>query len=721
MADKVIQGTLKRVEWRSPTGVQILLVDGEDGEAFWAFAQEQRVYVGERVELSGSWNAAPPPGRVLHVSRLVSTPPKSAQGLTDYVSQALACDTTIANAIVSQFGDLTVTVLDDKPERLVDVPGIDRAAVPEFADAWRRSRTHSQSQSVMERMGLNAAQMETIERQFAHNHNALNERLRSDPYLPYMLLHDVPFGRIDAYANENGISPHSDSRMRAFVLFVQRRLCGNGHTYVPEEVLPSRVGRQLGISGDDRFKKRLAEVIEALIDEGYLSRSGNRLYLPHLKQAELDCLVALDALEVGESVYEPVTDWDAVNEILDELDRPPLPEALQEPCQFALSHPVCLIDGGGDRDAPVFAAGLARVLEALSVSVLVTSPNCATIDEQKTAHPDLPAAPLFQALGYDAAGVSRYTPTSPMDVETMIVLDADQLDIFQFRDIARSLPESAGLILIGDPMRQPSMGPGNPYRDLHREARVPAGVLPDQRGADSPAGQIKAAIRGEIDPQSWVDALPAPVTLLGCEAKEVAPMLRSLLGQAMPKLGVETFQVVVPTSRNSNPSVHTLREVVRKVRNPEAGPRPTGRDRPEIDDWLVVRRDMPEYQLSAGDYVRVLKVEGASVTVCRQDETPIVLPGDAAQGCYNGDVVVTFMLRGNRFDAVVLVLTEGMSPVLAHQALLYTVGASARRHLFVIGDTNAATEAVNKPAIETWSGFAELIRENQETREAAAS
>ena len=97
---------------------------------------------GERLSLEGRWLDHPKYGLQFRITRYTSQVPATANGIKRYLSSNLVkgIGPVMAGRLVDMFGDETLEVIEESPERLAEVPGIGPKRVQGIKSAWDEQR-----------------------------------------------------------------------------------------------------------------------------------------------------------------------------------------------------------------------------------------------------------------------------------------------------------------------------------------------------------------------------------------------------------------------------------------------------------------------------------------------------------------------------------------------------------------------------------------------------
>src|SRR5215831_3074100 len=96
------------------------------------------VHVGELLSVEGEWEKDPKYGRQLHVRSFTQRLPASIEGITRYLSSGLikGIGPKKAKFIVEHFGEQTLAIIEQQPERLSEVKGVSAKDREQIMRSW---------------------------------------------------------------------------------------------------------------------------------------------------------------------------------------------------------------------------------------------------------------------------------------------------------------------------------------------------------------------------------------------------------------------------------------------------------------------------------------------------------------------------------------------------------------------------------------------------------
>src|SRR5881227_3234771 len=94
--------------------------------------------VGESLRLTGRWGSHPKYGKQFQVHSYATVLPATVQGIRRYLGSGLikGIGPVMAERMVTHFGTDILTIIEDEPGRLIEVPGLGPKRTKKIADAW---------------------------------------------------------------------------------------------------------------------------------------------------------------------------------------------------------------------------------------------------------------------------------------------------------------------------------------------------------------------------------------------------------------------------------------------------------------------------------------------------------------------------------------------------------------------------------------------------------
>ncbi|MEM9074472.1 MAG: helix-hairpin-helix domain-containing protein [Myxococcota bacterium] len=283
MADtQTLEGRLASVQIRGADlwGTAMLVPDA--GPNVKLAGKLPGVREGDTVKVVGFWATHPRYGPEFRLHDITAVDAKSTGGVVAWlVSRLPKIGRKRARELVERFGVEGIwTVLEETPDRLLEVKGIGSRARDEIVDAYHRHREERDLIVQFKEWGLTDHQIGLVTEAWGANAEA---RIRKNAYDLIEEVKGFGFARADAVAQSLGVKPRDPFRIRAGILTVLRVEHKRGHTYVPAPVLLAKAAGLLGI---DAKSPELWPAAFALSDAGRLVGGGHRARLPEVYEAE---------------------------------------------------------------------------------------------------------------------------------------------------------------------------------------------------------------------------------------------------------------------------------------------------------------------------------------------------------------------------------------------------------------------------------------------------
>ena len=217
------------------------------------------VHVGSVLRLGGSWKVDAKYGRQFAAETFEETLPATVYGIEKYLGSGLIKGIGPKNAskIVKAFGEDTLRVIEEEPERLLSVSGIGRARVQRIKSSWDEQQEIRNIIVFLQGKDVSTSHATKIFKTYG------NDSIRVVTENPYRLADDIwgiGFKTADTIAEKMGFGKERFERLRSGLLYTMNRLSEDGHCYATREML-IRAGTELLRVEDVRLRDALTEVI----------------------------------------------------------------------------------------------------------------------------------------------------------------------------------------------------------------------------------------------------------------------------------------------------------------------------------------------------------------------------------------------------------------------------------------------------------------------------
>jgi exodeoxyribonuclease V alpha subunit len=730
------------------------------------------VNVGESVELTGRWTVHPEYGKQFAVEQMKPILPATVAGMEKYLGSGLirGVGPVTARRIVKHFGIETLEMIEQRPERLVEVPGVGQKRADTIVRAWAEQRAIKEVMLFLQSYGVSTSLATRIYKQYGDNAIAL---VRSDPYQLARDIFGIGFLTADKIAQAMGLPADSPQRVAAGVAYALNEASEEGHVYLPTDELVhstaellkveaaqvglgiARMWREAQIKvapspGADATEPDSGALAPAedgtprlIFEQGKLYAAAtveqaqsllaadNAIYLTPLYFSEVGVAGRIQRLlHEGESRlaifrrYGPPL-WDATLASLEQINGFALAPQQRQAVQTALTCRLCVLTGGPGTGKTTTVRTILQLCEREGRRVLLAAPTGraakrlseTTGREARTIHRLLEFKPA------DGLTFQRHEE-NPLEGDLLIVDEASMLDTVLTNSLLKAIAPGTHLLLVGDVDQLPSVGPGNVLRDIIEAV--------EGRGArgEGRVVRLETIFRQEqgsyiIDNAHRINHGQMPVLdndaakdffLFKTEDPErAAKLCVELVTQRIPRrfgIAPGDIQLLSPMHRGVV-GVAALNEALQLAVNPPGAGKPErmfGNRAFRLNDRVMQIRNNYDKDVYNGDMGQItgLDLEMHQVMVTF-DGRPAIYDFLELDELVHAYAVSVHKSQGSEFPAVVIpVLTTHY--MMLQRNLLYTAITRARRLVVLVGQPKAISLAVrNGTVAERHTGLAERL------------
>ena len=701
---EIIQGVIASVIFQNyDNGYAVLRLSVGGGQGVTVVGTIPLPAVGERLMVTGKWNSHSSYGRQLEAEFLERLMPQSSMEILSYLSSRIikGIGPKTAARIVDRFGDETLVIMERDPARLAEVPGISREKARTIGEEFRQRVGMRQ---LMEFFAMHQLPAELAVRTYKLYGESAVELLYEDPYLLMDESLDAPFGAVDRFAIELGISGDDPRRVEAGILFELRYNLTAGHSFLPEEKLLLATSQLLSIESETACKG-----IDRLLEAGRLERdqlAGITVdYLPELYAAETYCRERL--LQFAEKTFPEPPGLDRmIKRLGKEIGLEYSPQQ-QESIREAVNKGLLLITGGPGTGKTTILCGILSLLGQMQLRCVLAAPTGRA------------AKRLTEVTGEDAstihrlleAGIDPHTgkmvfardEDNPLKADVVVVDEMSMVDIQLLHALLQAIPQGKRLILVGDPDQLPPVGPGFPFSDMLRSGVLPAVRLTEVFRQAQQSLIVMNAHRVNQGQMPELREVKSDFFFLRRNSEDgVRQTICELVSTRLPrKMGIpaEQIQVLTPT-RKGGVGTWSLNGLLQSTLNPEG--------------FGKKEHKWGEYTFREGD--RVMQIRNNYDIMWKKTDASAV-----GTGIFNGDMgivraidpgaetmtvvfddreaeyeftqlgelepayaITVHKSQDSEYRAVVLAAWNG-SPYLLSRSILYTAITRARELLIIVG------------------------------------
>lgn len=716
-----LSGQVEDIIYRNEeNGYTVIELMGEDS-MITATGIMPLLNVGEAVKLFGVFKTHPSYGEQFAVTAFERAMPESMDGILKYLSSGAVkgIGPATARRLVLEFGQDTLQVLENEPDRVAKLKGISEKKAQEISEQLKSMIGIRELMIYLSAYSVSAHAAVNIWK--ALGNNAV-QMIEENPYVLCGQGIGISFEIADRIALSHDQPKDARVRVRAALAYVLSHNRLNGHTCLPSDKLIPTTANLLEVE---------PVVCEAALEEMLLDNSlinyehdgADYIFLPSLYDSEQYIAARIKMLLRYPAMVIPGAE-EKIRKI-EERDEIRYASLQKKAISDALTTGLLILTGGPGTGKTTTLNAIIRLLKEAGQKVMLCAPTgraaqrmtAVTGDEAKTIH-------RLLEVSYDIEDkpVFKRNERNLLNCDALIVDEVSMVDCALLESLLRAMPLSCRLILVGDSNQLPSVGAGNVLHDLTASGIIPVVTLTEifrQSMQSLIVMNAHRIISGEMPDLSVRDNDFFFMRMYNQEeiAYTVGDLCNRRLRNTYGYNMMEHIQVLSPTRKgtlgtyelnnrlqsllNPNPSrgvkvgVYTLCEGDKVMQSRNNYNIPWKRENGEYGEGVF-----------NGDIGVMTEVNTMAKTYkVRFDDRVATYDGESVSDLELAYACTVHKSQGNEFECVVMPVFRG-APQLMYRNLLYTAVTRAKKMLILIGDESALRYMVeNNRRILRYSGL----------------
>lgn len=448
-----------------------LMVNGQELTCVGMFPY---ISEGEMIQAKGVYVDHAAYGKQFKVSSYETKVPEDAMAMERYLGSGAVkgVGAALAARIVRRFGDDTLRIMEEEPERLAEVKGISLRKAQEIAIQVEEKAEMRNAMMYLQQYGISISLGMKIYNKYGAR---LYRVLQENPYQMAEDLEGVGFKIADEIASRIGIHTDSDYRIRSGLFYVLTQASSEGHMFLPQWELLRRAAQLLGVE-PERMEKHIMDlamdgkvVVKELFREGELIPV---VYVGKYYQLELDTARMLEELDLKND--EPIERIEKRLSQVEEDSSMVLDQGQRQAVIEAVRNGVLVLTGGPGTGKTTTINAMISYFEAAGLDIFLAAPTGraakrmteATGYESKTIHRLLELSGGME----DDRAPARFerNQENPLEADVIIIDEMSMVDIFLMHALLSAISVGTRLVLVGDVNQLPSVGPGSVLKDIIR-------------------------------------------------------------------------------------------------------------------------------------------------------------------------------------------------------------------------------------------------------------
>ena len=741
---ETVTGYIDHVIFRNDdNGYTVMVLKGlEEEKELTCVGTFPAITQGASIEAMGNYITHPVYGKQFQISSYVEKMPEDALAMERYLGSGAikGIGAALAARIVRRFGNDTMRIVEEEPERLAEIKGISEKKALEIAEQMTEKADMRRAMVFLQKYGISLNLGAKIYQKYGQSvYGVLQEN-------PYRLAEDISgvgFRIADEIASRIGIHTDSDYRIRSGMLYTLLQASGEGHIYLPKEELFSRASRLLGVDVSYMEKHLMDMVVDRKLilketEEGTVVYPTHYYYL-ELNSAKMLCELNILCPEDEQMMKKRISRIE--KETGTELD-----EMQKQAVASAAQHGLFILTGGPGTGKTTTINAIIRYFEEEGAELRLAAPTGraakrmteATGYEAQTIHRLLELNGLPEGEQEGRAVHFDRNSENPLEADVIIIDEMSMVDISLMYSLLLAVTAGTRLILVGDENQLPSVGPGNVLRDIIRSGCFPVVELKKIFRQASESDIVVNAHKINRGEQVTINNKSRDFFFLKrYDADIIIRVVIALIQEKLPRyVDAKPYEIQVLTPmRKGLLGVERLNQILQRYLNPpdekkkekEIGQR-LFREGDKVMqvknnyqlEWEILGR----YKIPVDKGAGVFNGDTGIMTEINEfAETATVEFEDGRQAQYSfkqleelelAYAVTIHKSQGSEYPAVIIPILSGPR-MLMNRNLLYTAVTRARRCVTVVGSENTFAEMIrNEKQQQRYSSLDKRIRELDE-------
>ena len=657
--------------------------------------------------LDGDWESSKH-GCQLKIHSWEEIVPRTNDGIRSYLASGLikGIGAKTASDIVERFGISTLDILDNQPEKLLEIKGITEVKLEAIKDSYMENRAIRDLMTYLAPFNVTPKTATKIHQFFG---SASLQVIKSRPF-ELCRISGFGFKRVDEIARKTGCKANDPLRIRGALFYVLDESRGiDGHLYLVKEKMCKAsltlLNERLPEHETPVEMREVTEELYNIIMKKELIADNGCIYLPRCYETETYVSRRVAEILAGSQCGVDITV--ALAEAKRDLAIVPSPKQ-EEGVIMAFNHDISIITGSPGTGKTTVLKLVIDIFQRLNKNgkILLTAPTgrASRRMSESTGFPN--AKTLHSALGLVTSDDddSFLNSREMVDADLIIIDEFSMVDMWLASELFSRIKAGTKILMVGDADQLPSVGAGNVFREFISCGLVPVTVL-DQIFRQSKDSLI--AHNAKFINQNRTKLYYGNDFVFdecGTPAQAALHIQRIYLDEINDK-GVENVQILSPYRSDGPASAEKLNEVIRELVNPaveDTEELKVGVRVFRVNDRIMQTKN--KNGVSNGDvgFIRSIKNGSTNDPAVEIEFTGLrTVEYDPSE---LGNVELSYAMTvhkamGSEYDTVIIPILAAHS-ILLYRNLIYTAVTRAKERVILVGQTASLFMGIHKSRID---------------------
>ena len=648
-----------------------------------------------KYQMRGHWTKNPKHGIQYEVEGYEEVILPTKEGILAYLTsgQIKGVGPKTAERIYEAFGENTLQILDQEPQKLLAVHGISKGKLQKICDSYLASRGARDIVTLLAPHGITPNRAVQLYRKYG------SETMEIVKKHPYRLceIAGIGFRSADKIALSMGFNKLSPERVDEGLLYTLQDAEGKGHLCMGKRPFIDAACKILDTPEltTDMAAARAAKLVQA----GKLTCYKAWVYRTQTAETEVQLAYWIDRMQNSvskNSCHNLESELDAEERKLGIRMDPEQRQAVKTALQSSIS----VITGGPGTGKTSIQKAILDIYrhQYPDAQIVCCAPTgrAARRIEQSTS---FPASTVHKALGLSAGEDGQYGVPDFLEADLILVDEVSMLDVYLAESLMRSVPMTSQLVLIGDSDQLPSVRPGAVLSEIIKSGVVPV-VRLDRVHRQNSGSRIAANARLIRHGNLYLEYGDDFLFYESSDLNTSADLIESLYLEQIKQYGVDHVALLTPYRQKTETGVTALNELIREKVNPPSPAKTEvsfGKRLFRVGDKVMQTKNHEDINNGdIGTITQIVSLEGeTTVTVDFGDNRIAEYDVSDLHMLDLGYASTIHKSQGSEYQSVIINL-QCAHAIMLMRPLIYTAITRAKQRVLLVGERRALCIAIQK-------------------------
>lgn len=652
-----------------------------------------------RYDMKGQWSKNAKHGLQFEVESYDEVIKPTHEGIVAYLSsgQIKGVGSKLAERIYEAFGNDTLDILDNAPEKLLAISGISKVKLRKICDSYLANRGARDVIAFLTPYGITPKRAVKLYKEYGSDTMGI---VKNHPYRLCELA-GIGFKTADKIALSMGFNLLSPERIDEGILYTLTDAETRGHLCIEK----------------DKFIKECLKTLETPeITEDMVAIQANELIRSQRICVYDDCLYSIRTYSAEKILAEYLQKHLTHNRnycygnLDDELDKEEkmlnikfAPEQ-RDAVKTALTNGISIITGGPGTGKTLIQRAIldiySRNYPKNIICCCAPTGRAARRMEESTGYA---SSTVHKTLGLMAGEDGEYNTPEKLDADLVLIDECSMLDIYLSGNIFKALQNGNQIIFVGDSDQLPSVGPGAVLSEMISSEKIPTVRLDKvfrQTSGSRIATNARLIKHGNLGLEygndfRFVDS---------ADIAESAEKIAELYIEEVKKYGVDNVALLTPYRQKTETGANALNERIRDIINPAASNKAEishGKRLFRCGDKVMQIKNCDD--VNNGDIGYITRIEHYN-----NETTAYIDFGDGRLKEYDsteldlidlGYASTIHKSQGSEYRSVIINL-QNAHYIMLTRPLVYTAITRGKERVTIVGERKALCTAIKKTDTE---------------------